>query len=210
MPSIPWLAALGLVAAMIAGPDGHETSESGSHVTLESTFSSGVEQTCPGVRLPPVIRPPGAEARLPARPMWLWDSPKVLLDAEARRELFAFCACQGIDGLWMQVALERARAADGPPVLQHAAAWRTLLREAHAAGLTVEALEGAPVYALRTHHAEALAVVDAVIAFSRTATGRDGFDGLHFDIEPHGLYRWRFPEPRERMATGLVEVALES
>ena len=95
-------------------------------------------------------------------------------------------------------------------MLQHAAAWRTLLREAHAAGLTVEALEGAPIYALKAHHGEALAVVDAVIAFSRTATDRDGFDGLHFDIEPHGLYRWRFPEPRERMATGLVEVALES
>ena len=76
--------------------------------------------------------------------MWLWDSPKVLLDAAARAELFAFCACQGIDALWMQVALERERAADGTPVLQHAAAWRTLLREAHAAGLTVEALEGAP------------------------------------------------------------------
>ena len=142
--------------------------------------------------------------------MWLWDSPKVLLDAEARAGLFAFCACQGIDAIWMQVALERERAADGTPVLQHAAAWRTLLREAHAAGLTVEALEGAPIYALKPHHAEALAVVDAVIAFSRTAPGRDGFDGLHFDIEPHGLYHWRFPEPRERMAAGLVEVALES
>ena len=49
-----------------------------------------------------------------------------------------------------------------------------------------------------------------MIAFSRTAADRDGFDGLHFDIEPHGLYRWRFPEARERMAAGLVEVALES
>ena len=166
---------------------------------------------CRGERLPPVTRPGGAAAaRLPARPMWLWDSPKVLTDATARAELFAFCACQGIDAIWMQVALERERAADGTPVLQHAAAWRTLLREAHAAGLTVEALEGAPIYALKSHHAEALAVVDAVMAFTKGAADRDGFDGLHFDIEPHGLYRWRFPEARERMATGLVEVALEA
>ena len=75
--------------------------------------------------------PSADDPRLPARPMWLWDSPKVLLDAAARAELFAFCACQGIDAIWMQVALERERAADGTPVLQHAAAWRTLLREAH-------------------------------------------------------------------------------
>ncbi len=172
--------------------------------------SSASAPPCRGERLPAVVRAAGADARLPARPVWLWDSPKVLLDAAARAELFAFCACQGIDSLWMQVALERARDADGTPVLQHAAAWRTLLREAHAAGVTVEALEGAPIYALKTHHAEALAVVDAVIAFSKAATDRDGFDGLHFDIEPHGLYRWRFPESRERMAAGLVEVSLES
>jgi len=165
---------------------------------------------CRGERLPAVARQPAADPRLPGRPMWLWDSPKVLLDAAARAELLAFCACQGIDAIWMQVALERERTADGTPVLRHAAAWRAFLREAHAAGLTVEALEGAPIYALEPHHAEALAVVDAVIAFSRTATDRDAFDGLHFDIEPHGLYRWRFPESRERMAAGLVEVALES
>jgi hypothetical protein len=144
------------------------------------------------------------------RPMWLWDTPKVLLDAPARAELLAFCACQGIGTIWMQVALARERAADGTPVLQHADAWRVLLREAHAVGLSVEALEGAPSYALKAHHAEALAVVDAVIAFTKSGADRDGFDGLHFDIEPHALYRWRFPESRERMATGLVEVALES
>jgi hypothetical protein len=190
-----FVAALSLAAAMI----------------LSATpLSSASAPPCRGERLPAVTRPAGADTRLPSRPVWLWDSPKVLLDAGARAELFAFCACQGIDGLWMQVALERERAADGTPVLQHAAAWRTLLREAHAAGLTVEALEGAPIYALKSHHAEALAVVDAVVAFSRSATDRDRFDGLHFDIEPHGLYRWRFPEPRERMAAGLVEVSLES
>ncbi len=190
MPHFLWLAALGLVAAVMA--------------TQQTTAP------CRGERLPAAARPAGLDARLPARPMWLWDTPKVLLDAAARAELLAFCACQGIDGLWMQVALERERAADGTPLLQHAAAWRTLLREAHAAGLTVEALEGAPIYALTPHHGEALAVVDAVVAFSKAATERDGFDGLHFDIEPHGLYRWRFPESRERMAAGLVEVSLES
>jgi hypothetical protein len=168
------------------------------------------EPGCRGERLGPVTQPAVSATRLPRRPLWLWDSPKVLLDAAARAELFAFCRCQGIDGLWMQVALERDRTADGTPVLQHAAAWRLLLREAHAAGLTVEALEGAPIYALKAHHGEALAVVDAVIAFSKAAADRDAFDGLHFDIEPHGLYRWRFPESRERMAAGLVEVSVES
>jgi hypothetical protein len=177
---------------------------------------SSAAPRCRGETLPPpTIAPPsGAQAppaaRAGVRPMWLWDSPKVLLDAEARAGLLAFCACQGIDTLWMQVALERERAADGAPVLQHAAAWRTLLRDAHAAGISVEALEGAPAYALKAHHGEALAVVDAVIAFTKGAPAQEGFDGLHFDIEPHALYRWRFPESRERMATGLVEVALEA
>jgi len=213
MPHAAFVAALSITAVAMVLRTTPESSANGT--TPESSAArrkddSGVMPPSCGERLPAVVRPSAADPRLPARPMWLWDSPKVLLDATARAELFAFCTCQGIDALWMQVALERERAADGTPVLQHAAAWRTLLREAHAAGLTVEALEGAPIYALKTHHAEALAVVDAVIAFSRGAADHDGFDGLHFDIEPHGLYRWRFPEPREALATGLVEVALES
>ena len=211
MPPVPWIAALGLVATMTAAPTTPNSNQTSSTAgVVEANVDSLAVQTCPGERLPAPARPANADPRLPLRPMWLWDSPKILLDAEARAALLAFCACQGIDALWMQVALERERAADGTPVLQHAAAWRTLLREAHAAGLTVEALEGAPAYALKPRHGEALAVVDAVIAFSTAATGRDGFDGLHFDIEPHGLYRWRFPESRERMAAGLVEVTLES
>jgi hypothetical protein len=169
-----------------------------------------IPAACQGETLPAPPAVPAGTTATHRRPMWLWDSPKVLLDAGARAELFTFCRCQGIDTLWMQVALERARGAGGTPVLQHADAWRVLLREAHAAGLSVEALEGAPIYALPAHHAEALAVVDAVVAFSKGATAGDGFDGLHFDIEPHALYRWRFPESRERMATGLVAVALES
>ena len=199
MPSalVPWLAAAAIAVA--AAP------------TITSplpTMLTTIPAACTGDTLPAP-----AAAGAPAthrRPMWLWDTPKILLDARARGELVAFCACQGIDTLWMQVALERERAADGTPVLQHAEAWRVLLREAHAAGLSVEALEGAPVYALESHHAEARAVVDAVVAFTKGATDRDGFDGLHFDIEPHALYRWRFPESRERLAKGLVEVALDS
>ncbi|MEO5821269.1 MAG: hypothetical protein ABIT71_12260, partial [Vicinamibacteraceae bacterium] len=205
-----FIAALGLVASMSVPTTTSESSADLRRTDHVEAVVAPAAPPCRGERLPPASRPAGADPRWPARPMWLWDTPKVLLDAEARAELLAFCACQGIDGLWMQVALERQRAADGTAVLQHAAAWRTLLREAHAAGLTVEALEGAPIYALKPHHGEALAVVDAVIAFSKAATDRDGFDGLHFDIEPHGLYRWRFPESRERMAAGLVEVSLES
>ncbi len=204
MPHLSSIAACGLVASMIAA------GVPAARPELPASTASTANAPCRGERLPPPARSAAADARLPLRPMWLWDSPKVLLDAAARAELLAFCACQGIDALWMQVALERERDAGGAPVLQHAAAWRTLLREAHAAGLTVEALEGAPTYALKAHHGEALGVVDAVIEFSKAATDRDGFDGLHFDIEPHGLYRWRFPESRERMAAGLVEVALES
>ena len=193
----------GLVAAIVvaAAP---------SNTPSPPIMPTPIPAACTGETLPAPPVAAGGAAATNRRPMWLWDSPKVLLDAGARAELFAFCRCQGIDTLWMQVALERERAADGTPVLRHAEAWRVLLRDAHTAGLSVEALEGAPIYALEAHHGEALAVVDAVVAFTRGAAQRDGFDGLHFDIEPHALYRWRFPESRERMARGLVEVALDS
>jgi hypothetical protein len=134
----------------------------------------------------------------------------VLREPAARQALLERARCAGVDRLWIQIALERERTADGTQRLQHADSWRVLLREAHAAGLTVEALDGAPAYALRRNHAEALAVVDAVVAFNRDGEPATRFDGLHFDIEPHGLYRWRFPEARERMVGELVELLLES
>ncbi len=125
MPKPVCVAALGVAAAMIVSM----TPESSADMTPELKFNSGVvvPASCRGERLPAVVRPVDLEPRLPARPMWLWDSPKVLLDAEARAGLFAFCACQGIDAIWMQVALERERAADGT---RGAAACR---RVAHAA-----------------------------------------------------------------------------
>src|SRR5829696_2019064 len=123
MVHVPWRAALGLVAAMSAGTSTtSKPTPASTSATPESTFDAGVvvpAEPCRGERLPRVVRQIG-ETRLPARPMWLWDSPKVLLDAAARAELLAFCACQGIDALWMQVALERQRGADGMPVMQHA------------------------------------------------------------------------------------------
>ena len=143
--------------------------------------------------------------------MWLWDSPKVLLDAPARAELFAFCACQGIDTLWMQVAL-RARAGRG----RHAgaAARRGLARAAArgprrrpdgrgARGRAGLRAHGAPRRgARRRRRGDRVQQGAPPIATASTACTSTS--------SRTALYRWRFPESRERMATGLVEVALES
>src|SRR5262245_25913518 len=110
-PLVPGLVAAAIVVA--AAP---------AITTPPPTMPTPIPAACTGETLP-ALPPAPAGTSGPSthrRPMWLWDTPKVLLDAKARAELFAFCACQGIDTVWMQVALERERAAGGTPVLQHA------------------------------------------------------------------------------------------
>src|SRR6185436_11516553 len=111
MPHAAFVAALSITAVAMVLRTTPESSAIGTtpeSSTARRNDDSGVmPASCRGERLPAVVRPSAADPRLPARPMWLWDSPKVLLDATARAELFAFCTCQGIDALWMQVALER-------------------------------------------------------------------------------------------------------
>jgi hypothetical protein len=75
MPQPVVVAALSiLVAAPVLGT----TAE--SNMTPESAYNAAivVPAPCRGERLPALVRPAGLTPRLPARPMWLWDSPKVL------------------------------------------------------------------------------------------------------------------------------------
>src|SRR5262245_55975566 len=101
------LMALAAIAATLvtAAPFASRAAES------RASGSPAAAPGCRGETLPPAAVAAAATAasspgpRLGARPMWLWESPKVLLDARARADLLAFCACQGIDTLWMQVVL---------------------------------------------------------------------------------------------------------
>jgi hypothetical protein len=156
------------------------------------------------------------------RAMWLWDPEPQLLDAAERTAFLAFCRREGIGRVWMQISTSvGALSSTGPAtdtpvagarpkrVLEHQAEWRSLLAEAHAAGLKIDALDGDPRYALRQLHYLPFAIVDAVIEFNKSARPNERFDGIHFDNEPYLLRAWRTQRSRELLLGEFMELNVE-
>lgn len=154
--------------------------------------------------------PPQSAAPLPLA-MWVWKTPPLLLDATKRAEFFSFCAKEKVGTVWLQVVSHfepgynvYGPPAEGPPesfraVLEHPVELRGFLKEAHAAGLEVHALDGYPEYAQQEYHFAPLAIADSVIAFNRNSAPDEGFDGIHFDNEPYLILGWKDADRREQI-----------
>lgn len=123
------------------------------------------------------------------RGMWIYKTDAIAASAEASDQLFDFCAKRHITDLFWQVHF--ARLDDGGRALKNADVTRAFLQRAHARSLRVHALFGDPSHALRAKHGIVFASVDGVNAFNRDGPTDAHFDGVHLDIEPHGLPQWK-------------------
>ena len=70
----------------------------------------------------------------------------------------------------------------------------------------MNALSGTPEWAARDFHTNALAAVEAVLAFNRAAPVESRFDGLHFDVEPYLLVGYADPLFRKEILTEYLEL----
>lgn len=145
-----------------------------------------------------------AETAAPAGAMWVYETKALLMNAAERAQLVTFSRAHGITEIFLQIHYARGTDPQGKysstvPAADDLAL-RKLLREAHRAGLHVHALSGDPSYALRDKHDPPLAHVDAVLTFNAAASAGERFDGIHFDIEPHGLPAWKTSTDAERTA----------
>ncbi|WP_395743782.1 hypothetical protein [Prosthecobacter sp.] len=148
-------------------------------------------------------------AALPAaemRGMWIYKTDDIAASAAAGDFLFDFCAKRQITDLFWQVHFERL--ADGGRSLKNADQTRAFIQRAHAHSLRIHALFGDPSHALSTKHAIVFASVDGILAFNHEGPADAHFDGVHLDIEPHGLPQWKkadIPQKCE-LLTQFVEV----
>ena len=133
-----------------------------------------------------------AAAKLPAaemRGMWVYKTDAIASSSEASNQLFDFCAKRHITDLFWQVYFTKLP--EENRALENVELTRVFLQRAHARSLRIHALFGDPSHTLRAKHAIVLASIDGVIAFNRDGPGDARFDGVHLDIEPHGLPQWK-------------------
>ena len=124
---------------------------------------------------------PADGATTGARALWVWTRP-------AARTLVAFAAKQHVSALFVSVPTGVDTSADLP--------WlRSVVTQAHAGGITVDALGGDPGWA--TDPAAAL-------AWQRSAVATGLFDGIHVDLEPWVRSDW--DSNRAAVVAGYVDV----
>ncbi len=137
--------------------------------------------------------------------MWVYKTEALMADPAAGKELFAFCEARHIEVLfWATHYAGKGKELNIEP----AAETRAFLREAHKHGLKLHALSGDPSHVLPAKYDRVVARVDATVNFNEAGAGEERFDGIHFDIEPHGLPAWKTASQEEKCAllTQLVEV----
>jgi hypothetical protein len=117
--------------------------------------------------------------------MWFWEFGDCLEDASLCGRAFDFARSHGVGTVYGQV---RYKCEDGGNcALEQPARLRAILRDAAERGLRIQALDGAPEYALARFHAQVKSTVDAILRFNRQGAPDQRFSGIHFDIEPYLL-----------------------
>lgn len=124
------------------------------------------------------------------RAMWLWKLDPVT-SAQVRDDLFAFCEQTGITHLYLFLGES--------PVTQASAAYHeqlaVFLEQAHARLLTIDALSGNPLWALRANHQVLLDWIQAFLTYNAPRPPAQRIDGVHLDVEPYLLSQWEQEKP---------------
>jgi hypothetical protein len=119
--------------------------------------------------------------------MWVWHRADVVEPAR-RAELLAFSQRHGINLLLVQI---RFTGRGEARTMTDTDAMSAFLREAHAAGIRVEALDGRTDMAFETNRPETLRALRSFLAFHKMQPAGAGFAGIHYDIEPYLTPRWK-------------------
>jgi hypothetical protein len=126
------------------------------------------------------------QAEVP-RSMWFWEFADCLNDAAVCRRVFAFARQHRITRIFAQISSHCDFALGAECRLDRPDRLREILHEASKQGLRVDALDGAPEFALSEYHDHVLGIVRAVLEFNRQAAADERFGGIHLDIEPYLL-----------------------
>jgi len=134
------------------------------------------------------------------RSMWVWKYDLVN-NLEARQELFDFCGRTAIETVYVYLGEEPISAA----AKTDQAKFAELMKEAHAAGLRVEALQGNPLWALKSYHHRAIRWVKGYLTYNQGRPPEERIDGVHLDIEPYLTAEWETGD-QEKLKSDFLEL----
>ncbi len=131
------------------------------------------------------------------RALWVWETRRLLGDAQERAELLAFVRRRKIDRVYLNIPPAEGRRAAAGFVPFDATAFAPLVAGLWRAGAVVYALDGDPDYVLRANHSGVVRTVERVVAYNAEVADSARFRGVHYDVEPYLLRGFQGPEREE-------------
>jgi hypothetical protein len=149
----------------------------------------------------------GIAATAPERAIWTWEqaSYAMVRDPVAGKDAIAFLRAKHIRTLYLY-----ADAYGGENLLEaQPGLYRQFISRLHQRGMRAYALLGSAylhteAYVLPEHRAEALAMLQRVLAYNAAAGSAERFDGVNLDIEPHILDLW--PEQKMQLLRQFLDL----
>lgn len=127
------------------------------------------------------------------RAMWVWSmSEDIVLDDPpgSRAEFFNFCdSPHGNSNKKVTIVYLSSTSLSKDLVSSYPEELRGFLAAAHSRGLKVECLDGDKSWATPENRNKGESRCDEILNFNKgSASDTERFDGIHYDVEPHGLH----------------------
>ncbi len=134
------------------------------------------------------------------RSMWVWKTDPINR-LEVRKELFEFSERTAMQAFYLYLGEEpiSTTSAENQKNLAQ------FLRECHAKGIEVHALQGNPLWALKRYHPVVLSWIGGFLEFNKGRPPEEWMDGVHMDIEPYLTQEWESGD-REKLKTEFLEL----
>ncbi|GAF07239.1 hypothetical protein JCM16418_1233 [Paenibacillus pini JCM 16418] len=108
---------------------------------------------------------------------WLWNTEQIKTQAN---DIVSFTSANGVNQIYLQINIDI-------PVSYY----KAFIRLAATKGITVDALNGAPSWALTSERNQITKFINWVEDYQSHSLASEQFHGLHMDIEPHLLPQWK-------------------
>lgn len=117
-----------------------------------------------------------AHAQSAQKATWLWNTQLI---ASSPDEVLQFAASQHVNLIYLQINADL-----------DASVYHSFIAAASAQDIAVEALDGAPSWALDAQRPQLQSSLDWISSYQAGASAEQRFSGIHIDIEPYLLPEW--------------------
>ena len=140
----------------------------------------------------------------PPRALWVLETGKIIREEGGTAKFLNFCKSKNIKMIFLYSGKELFKKGEDRSAI------KKFLREAHGAGMKVDALDGWPEAVYKENHEEFLSSLKNILEFNAEENPCERFDGFQSDVEPYNLSDYKeSKEKRNEIEKLFIELHAE-